>query len=116
MKTPPKDIADFTSFAALDIRIGTIVEVEEFPRARNPSYKIAVDLGSLGVRWSSAQITNYAPAELIGTQVCCIVNFVARNIAGFRSEVLILGAPGDAASAVILVSPRSSVENGAALF
>ena len=119
MTTPilpqPKDTADFDSFAALEIRVGTVVEVQDFPRARNPSYKIAVDLGPLGVRWSSAQVTNYAPAELIGTQVCCIVNFAPRNIAGFRSEVLILGAPGEG-GAVIAVSPRSPVENGAALF
>lgn len=115
-----KDTTDFDTFAALDIRVGTVVEVLEFPRARNPSYKVAVDLGPLGVRWSSAQITHYAPDALVGTQVCCVVNFAPRNIAGFRSEVLILGAPGepgeDGRAPVIVVSPRSPVDNGAALF
>lgn len=115
-----KPAAEFDNFAALDIRVGTVREVQEFPRARNPSYKIAVDLGPLGVRWSSAQVTNYTPEELLGTQVCCIVNFAPRNIAGFKSEVLILGAPGEPLESghtgVIVVSPRSRVEDGSALF
>ncbi|MEE4454908.1 tRNA-binding protein [Novosphingobium resinovorum] len=115
MMAQAKDITDFDTFAALDIRVGTVVEVQEFPRARNPSYKVAVDLGALGVRWSSAQVTNYTPEDLLGTQVCCVVNFAPRNIAGFRSEVLILGAPGEGCK-VIVVTPRSTVENGAALF
>lgn len=115
MTTEAKDTADFENFAALDIRVGTVVEVQDFPRARNPSYKVAVDLGPLGVRWSSAQVTNYAPQDLLGTQVCCVVNFAPRNIAGFRSEVLILGAPGDGRD-VIVVTPRSVVQNGSALF
>jgi len=118
--TEAKPAADYENFAALDIRVGTVVEVLDFPRARNPSYKVAVDLGDLGVRWSSAQVTNYSPEELVGTQVCCIVNFAPRNIAGFKSEILILGAPGAAMEsghgAVIVVSPRSAVANGSVLF
>ncbi|MBB3811018.1 tRNA-binding protein [Pseudochelatococcus contaminans] len=98
-------------FASLDIRAGRIVEVQPFPRARNPSYKVAVDLGSLGIRWSSAQITSYAADELVGTQVVCITNFAPRNIAGFQSQVLILGV-ADEAGNVILLSPRSEVPKG----
>lgn len=118
--TEAKPAADYDNFAALDIRVGTVREVEPFPRARNPSYKIAVDLGPLGLRWSSAQVTNYAPEELIGTQVCCIVNFAPRNIAGFKSEILILGAAGapmeSGYNAVIAISPRSPVADGSPLF
>jgi tRNA-binding protein len=109
------DIASFEDFRKIDIRVGTIVEVLPFPRARNPSYKVAVDLGPLGVRWSSAQITSHAPEALVGTQVCCVVNLAPRNIAGFASHVLILGAR-DAAGAVIVLSPRSGVAAGEAVF
>lgn len=113
---PAKPLADYASFQALDIRVGRIVEVLPFPRARNPSWKVGVEFGGdLGIRWSSAQITSYAPEDLIGTQVCCIVNFAPRNIAGFQSEILILGAPS-AQGETILVSPRSTVPEGGALF
>lgn len=105
----------YDDFARLDIRVGRIVEVQPFPRARNPSYKVAVDLGDLGIRWSSAQITSYASDALIGTQVVCIANFPPRNIAGFQSQVLILGAQ-DAAGNVILLSPRSEVARGQVVF
>ena len=115
MAAEAKGIASFENFAALDIRVGTVLDVQPFPRARNPSYKVLLDLGPLGTRWSSAQITNYAADELIGTQLCCIVNFEPRNVAGFLSEVLILGAAGEGRD-VIVVSPRSRVENGARLY
>jgi tRNA-binding protein len=96
-------------FFSVDIRAGRIVAVEPFPKARNPSWKVRVDLGPLGHRWSSAQITNYNAEELIGTMVVCVVNFPPRNIAGFQSEVLILGAP-DKDDRVILLSPRKSAD------
>lgn len=98
-------------FASLDIRVGRVVEVQPFPKARNPAWKVAVDLGPLGIRWSSAQITNYAVEELVGTQVACIVNFPPRNIAGFQSQVLILGV-ADTEGRVILLRPRSDVPEG----
>ncbi len=94
-------------FFAVDIRVGRIVAVEPFPKARNPSWKVQVDLGPLGLKWSSAQIKNYAAEELIGSLVACVCNFPPRNIAGFNSEVLILGAP-DAQGQVILLSPRKT--------
>ncbi|MFX5506193.1 tRNA-binding protein, partial [Acinetobacter baumannii] len=78
--------------------------VQLFERARNPSYKVEVDFGGLGRKWSSAQITSYGPDELIGSLVACVVNMPARNIAGFQSEILILGAR-DGAGAVRLLSP-----------
>jgi tRNA-binding protein len=109
-----KDQAQFEDFARLDLRVGTVVAVEAFPRARNPSYKVQVDFGAIGTRWSSAQITTYLAEELVGTQVCCVVNFAQRNIAGFLSEILILGAP-DEEGRIILASPRSIVPNGAEL-
>ncbi|MFT0891795.1 tRNA-binding protein [Pseudochelatococcus sp. G4_1912] len=105
----------YDDFAKLDIRVGRVVEVQPFPKARNPSYKIAVDLGELGIKWSSAQITSYAIEDLIGIQVVCVVNFPPRNIAGFQSQVLILGvenAKGD----IILLSPRSEVPKGNAIY
>ena len=110
-----KSEAGFDDFQRIDIRIGTIVDVQPFPRARNPSYKVQVDFGDLGTRWSSAQITSYAAEELVGTQVSCIVNFAPRNIAGFQSEILILGAR-DAEGNVILLTPRSTVARGEAVF
>jgi tRNA-binding protein len=98
-------------FARLDIRIGKVVEVQPFPRARNPSWKVGVDVGADRMMWSSAQITNYEPEALIGSLVVCICNFAPKNIAGFTSELLILGAK-NAEGKVILLSPRSEVAAG----
>jgi tRNA-binding protein len=101
----------FDQFAAIELRVGRVLEVQPFPKARNPSWKVRLDLGPLGEKWSSAQITNYAPRELVDSLVVCVCNFPPRNIAGFISEVLILGA-ADAAGKVILLSPRSAVAPG----
>ncbi len=113
--TAPKPTATYADFERLDIRVGRIVEVQLFPRARNPSYKVAVDLGDFGTRWSSAQITSYAAADLVGSEVVCICNFAPRNIAGFSSEVLILGAR-HAEGHVVLLSPRAAVAPGETVF
>src|ERR1700756_2259728 len=94
----------YEDFAKVDMRVGRILTVRPFERARNPSYKVEVDFGPLGRKWSSAQITSYSEAELLGRQVACVVNMPPRNIAGFQSEVLILGAK-NAGSDVILLSP-----------
>jgi tRNA-binding protein len=107
--------AAYDDFARLDIRVGKIVEVQPFPRARNPSYKVAVDVGADRIMWSSAQITNYEPAALLGTLVVCVCNLGPKNIAGFTSELLILGA-ADSAAKVILLQPRSEVAIGQAIF
>ena len=102
----------FEDFEAVDIRLGVITEVEDFPRARNPSYKLTVDFGpEIGVKRSSAQVTTYTHDELRGMQVVAVVNFEPRNIAGFMSEVLVLGA-ADAEGNVALLSPTREVVVG----
>ena len=101
--TPPH--ASYDDFSRLNLRVGRIVEVQPFPKARNPSWKVRLDLGELGEKWSSAQITNYTAEQLVGSLVVCVCNFAPRNRAGFISEVLVLGAP-DAQDRVILLSPR----------
>jgi tRNA-binding protein len=100
-------------FFAIDIRVGTVVRAEPFPEARKPSMKLEIDFGpELGVRRSSAQITtHYAPAALTGTQVIAVVNIGERRIAGFTSQVLVLGAM-PSATEVVLLRPGHPVDNG----
>ena len=105
----------YDDFARLDIRIGKVVEVQPFPRARNPSWKVGVDVGAERILWSSAQITNYEPADLVGSLVVCVCNFAPKNIAGFTSELLILGAENSEGQ-VIVLSPRSEVAAGEAVY
>jgi tRNA-binding protein len=105
----------YDDFAKLDMRVGRILTVKPFERARNPSYKVEVDFGPLGKKWSSAQITSYSESELVGRLVVCVVNMPPRNIAGFHSEVLILGAK-NARSEVILLSPLAEVALGEQVF
>ena len=113
--TDTKPPVTYAQFTAIDLRVGRILEVQPFAKARNPSWKVRVDLGPLGEKWSSAQITNYSAAELTGSLVVCVCNFPPRNIAGFQSEVLILGAP-DAEGKIILLSPRGDVTPGAQVY
>ncbi|WP_050631879.1 tRNA-binding protein [Bradyrhizobium viridifuturi] len=113
--SPLKPQATYDDFARLDIRTGRVVEVQPFPRARNPSYKVGVDVGAGRIMWSSAQITNYEPAALVGSLVVCICNLGPKNIAGFTSELLILGAR-DAGGQVIVLGPRSEVAVGEPIF
>lgn len=108
----PKAEISYDDFAKVDIRVGRVTEVLPFPRARNPSYKVAVAFGDLGVKWSSAQITSYAPEALVGRTVVCIVNMPPRNIAGFRSEVLIMGAQNEAGEVIVLTPEGPVVEGG----
>jgi tRNA-binding protein len=109
--TERKPDITYDQFSAVEMLVGRVLEVQPFPKARNPSWKVRVDLGPLGEKWSSAQITNYRADELLGTLVVCVCNFPPRNIAGLMSEVLILGA-NDANGKVILLSPRSGVAPG----
>jgi len=100
-------------FFAIDIRVGTVVEASSFPEARKPSLRLAIDFGpELGVRRSSAQLTvHYRPEELMGRQVIAVVNIGTRRIAGFTSEVLVLGAMPTATDVVLLAVERP-VANG----
>ena len=103
----------FEHFAAVDIRVGRIVEVEDFPEARRPAWKLRVDFGpEIGVKRSSAQIRNYAREELEGRLVLGVVNFPPRQIGPVRSEVLVLGA-SDAEGRIILLAPDADVPLGA---
>lgn len=107
---------DFDDFLKVDIRVGTIVDVSDFPEARKPSLKLKIDFGpAIGERKSSAQITEHYGAEsLIGKQVAAVVNFPPRQIGPFMSEVLTLGF-ADAEGAIVLFSPDQNVPNGSRL-
>jgi tRNA-binding protein len=106
-------MASIEEFSALDMRVGTVVEASPFPEARKPSIKLVVDFGpEVGTRKSSAQLTkHYTPADLVGRQVIAVVNFPPRRIAGFMSEVLVLGAMPSEAD-VILLKPDQAAPNG----
>lgn len=103
----------WSDFEKLDIRTGTILKVSGFPEARNPSYKLEIDFGTLGILHSSAQITAlYKEEDLVGMQIIAVVNFPKKQIANFFSECLVLGVYGENNKEVTLVSPTKSVENG----
>lgn len=99
-------------FSKVDMRVGTIIEVQSFPEARNPSYKFIIDFGEgVGIRKSSAQITRrYNKEDLLGKQIIAVVNFPKKQIANFMSECLILGAVDGLD--VILLQPEAKVDNG----
>jgi len=106
------EIIDWQDFIKVDMRVGTIIAVEDFPEAHNPAYQIKVDFGEeLGIKKSSAQITSlYKKKELLGRQVVAVLNFPKKQIAHFMSECLILGAVNG--KDVVLLQPGSNVPNG----
>jgi len=104
----------FQDFEKVDIRVGKIVEVQEFSRARKPSYKVKVDFGEeIGVRWSSVGARQeYSEQEMLGRLVVGVVNFPPKNIAGFLSEALILGVPAEDGGLSLLIPSRPAKVGG----
>jgi tRNA-binding protein len=107
-----KPTISFDDFLKVDIRIGTIIEVNDFPKARKPAYQLKIDFGALGIKKSSAQITNlYTKAGLHNKQVAAIINFKPRQIANFMSECLVLGIYNTDGNVVLLRTSKSA-KNG----
>jgi tRNA-binding protein len=104
-------------FDKVDVRVGEVIDVEPFPEARKPAMKLEIDFGdSIGTRRTSAQITtHYQPEDLVGRQVVAVINFPPKRIAGFNSEVLVLGVPQDDGE-VVLLSPDHIVPLGGRMF
>ena len=111
------DEIGFDDFLKVDIRVGRIVEAEDFPEARKPAYKLKIDFGeAIGIKKSSAQITrHYSPDQLVGRQVLAVVNFPPRQIGPIMSEVLTLGVP-DEEGEVVLLAPGHDVPLGGRLY
>ena len=107
----------FEDFLKVDIRVGTIRRVEPFPEARRPAFKMWVDFGpDIGERKTSAQPTQvYRPDDLVGRQVCAVINFPPRQIGRFMSEILVLGFP-DADGNVVLIGPERPVPDGGRMY
>lgn len=110
-----KEEISWTDFEKIDIRSGTILSVADFPNAKNPSYQLTIDFGDLGIKKTSAQITElYRKEDLLNKQILAVVNFPKKQIANFMSECLVLGVYGENKE-VILISPTLPVKNGSAL-
>ncbi|MGZ5352452.1 MAG: tRNA-binding protein [Actinomycetota bacterium] len=106
--------ATWDEFERLDLAVGVVTEVEDFPETRNPAYKLTIDFGLRGTRRSSAQATHYPKDELLGRQGVCVLGFEPKRVAGFKSEVLVLGALSDE-QGVVLLRPDRDVEPGSAI-
>ena len=116
-ETAVAELIAFGDFEAVDIRVGTVIDAQAFAEALKPAIKLTIDFGgAIGVKQSSAQLTvHYKPDQLIGRQVCAVVNFPPRQIGPFLSQVLTLGMP-DPDGAVVLIRPDLKVPNGGKLF
>jgi len=107
-----KEQISWSDFEKIEMRVGTIVQAENFPEARKPAYKLTIDFGPFGIKKSSAQITDrYTPSELIGKQIIAVLNFPPKQIGPVRSECLVLGVLSDR-EGVSLLRPEHPVENG----
>ena len=102
-------VEDFQKF---DIRVGKIIDVEYFPKARKPSYLITVDFGEFGTKKTIAQATNYKIEELIGMQIIAILNLPVKRIAGFPSEILILGVPAEEGGVSLIIPSKKAIIGG----
>lgn len=111
----PMELITWQHFEQTDIRVGTILEAQDFPEARRPAYKLTVDLGPLGIKKSSAQITkHYTKEELTGRQVLCVTNLGKKQIGKYMSEVLVTGF-ADENGDIVLAQPAAPVPNGSKL-
>ncbi len=107
-----KDLISWNDFEKIDLRIGTIIEVNDFPKARKPAYQLTIDFGNEGIKKSSAQITDlYSKEDLLNKQIIAVINFPKKQIANFMSECLVTGIVGDERGVVLLAAERK-VENG----
>jgi tRNA-binding protein len=107
-----KEEITFEDFLKVDIRIGTIIEVNDFPKAKKPAYQLTIDFGDLGIKKSSAQITDlYSKEDLLNKQISAIVNFKPRQIANFMSEVLVIGVYNTEGN-VVLLQASKGIKNG----
>ncbi|OQA36247.1 MAG: tRNA-binding protein YgjH [Candidatus Dependentiae bacterium ADurb.Bin331] len=106
----------YHDFEQVDIRVGTIIAVDDFPEARKPAYKLTIDFGlTIGIKKSSAQITQYTKELLLGKQIIAVVNFAPKQIGPFISEVLTLGVPNEDKQPTLLM-PINEVPNGGKLY
>lgn len=106
------EVLTWDEFSKVDMRVGTVLSVEEFKEVKIPAYKMIIDFGELGKRKTSAQLTNlYKPEDIIGKQVIAVINFPPKQIANFMSECLVLGAVGDTKE-VTLIQPERNTKNG----
>lgn len=111
MKTKPE--ISWQDFEKIDIRCGTIISINDFEKAKNPSYQLEIDFGDLGIKKSSAQITSlYSKEDLLGKQILAVVNFPKKQIANFFSECLVMGIYGEDPKDVTLLNPSRPVKNG----
>lgn len=107
------DTISYQDFEKVQIRVGTIIAVEDFPKAKKPAYQLTIDFGEIGIRKSSAQITLlYQKEELLQKQIVAVVNFPSKQIANFISECLVLGVVSPDNQEVILLQPDRKTENG----
>ena len=107
-------LINFQDFTKVDLRVGTIIDIQDFPEARQPAYQLTIDFGDLGIKKSSAQITTlYKKADLLNRQIVAVINFPKKQIAKFMSECLVLGAVNEAD--VILLNPECPVKNGSVI-
>lgn len=106
---------NWQDFEKIELRAGTILEVQEFPEARKPAYKLRIDFGDLGIKWSSAQVTRlYSQEDLLGKQIVAVINFPRKQIANFHSECLVTGF-ADENGDIVLTGTDKPVPNGSKL-
>lgn len=108
-----KEKISLEDFLKVDVRIGTIIEVNDFPKAKKPAYQLSIDFGELGIKKSSAQITDlYIKEMLLNQQVVAVVNFKSKKVANFKSEVLVLGVYNNEGKVVLLQTSKSVKKGG----